>query len=162
MVSPARTGVTTYTTPNDLEVVAVRVVAAPRRLVFDAWTKPEHVQRWLLGPEGWSMPVCEIDLRAGGAWRFGWRKDDGRTMEMTGKYLEVVPPERIVHTERWGGEWPEARVTTVFAESGGKTTITLTMRYASKEVRDRVLETGMTGGMDVSFVRLDQLLETLV
>ena len=77
MTSAARTGVTTYATPTDTEVVITRVVNAPRRLVFQAWTTPAHLQQWLLGPEGWTMPICELDLRPGGAWRYVWRRADG-------------------------------------------------------------------------------------
>jgi uncharacterized protein YndB with AHSA1/START domain len=161
MISAARTGVTTYETPTDREVVATRVFDAPRRLVFDAWTKPEHLQQWLLGPEGWTMPVCEIDLRPGGKWRYVWRKDSGKEMEMTGTVVEVKPPERLVTTERWGPEWPEATNTMVLTESGGRTTMTLTMTYVSKEVRDAALKTGMTSGMDASFERLDTLVRAV-
>jgi uncharacterized protein YndB with AHSA1/START domain len=158
----AKTGVTTYTTPNDRDIVSVRVVDAPRRIAFDAWTNPTHVSKWLLGPEGWTMPVCEVDLRAGGAWRYVWRKSDGQEMAMSGTYKEVSPPNRVVWTETWGPEWPESVNTAVFTESGGQTTITLTMTYASKDVGDAALKTGMTGGMDTSFDRLDNLLKTLV
>src|SRR5512144_2450262 len=123
-------------TPTDLEIVVERDFNAPRELVFEAFTKPELVRRWLLGPDGWTMPVCEIDLRVGGAWRVVWRRDDGRELELTGVYRDVKAPERIVNTERWGAEWPESLNTAVFTESGGRTTITLTMKYASKKVRD--------------------------
>ena len=91
MTTTSRTGVTTFTTPSDLEIVATRVFEAPRELVFDAWTSPEHLPHWMLGPTGWTMPVCEIDLRPGGAWRFVWRKDDGSEMAMHGIYDEVIP-----------------------------------------------------------------------
>jgi uncharacterized protein YndB with AHSA1/START domain len=161
MTSPAKTGVTTIGTPTDREVVITRVVDAPRRLVFDAWTNPKHVPQWLLGPEGWTMPVCEIDLRPGGSWHYVWRKADGSEMGMTGTYREVVPPERVVHTESWGPEWPETVNTMVLTESGGRTTITLTVSYPSKEARDAALETGMKEGMDQSFARLDTLLRAL-
>jgi uncharacterized protein YndB with AHSA1/START domain len=162
MITKARTGVTTYDTPNDQEVVVTRVVDAPRRVVFDAWTNPRHVPHWMTGPEGWTMPVCEIDLRPGGSWHFVWRKSDGSEMAMTGTYREVVPPERVVHTESWGPEWPETLNTLVLRESGGQTIMTLTIRYPSKEARDAALQTGMRGGMDESYARLDQLLDTLV
>ena len=155
MTTRARTGVTTYSTPTDREIVIARVVDAPSRLVFDAWTKPEYVPRWLLGPEGWTMPVCEIDLRAGGAWHYVWRKSGGAEMAMSGSYREVVPAKRLVSTESWGPEWPETVNTLVFAESGGLTTVTLTIKYPSKSARDAALETGMKEGMDMGFVRLD-------
>jgi uncharacterized protein YndB with AHSA1/START domain len=97
---------TTLTTPTDRELVITRVVDAPRTLVWDVWTSPEHLPHWLLGPEGWTMPVCEIDLRPGGAWRWRWRREDGSQMEMHGIYKEIAPPERLVSTEAWGGDWP--------------------------------------------------------
>jgi uncharacterized protein YndB with AHSA1/START domain len=162
MIGGAKTGFTSYTTPTDREVVITRVVNAPRRLVFDAWTKPEHLKQWLTGWEGWSLPVCEIDLRPGGKWRYVWRNADGAEMEMAGDYREVVPPERLVTTERWGPEWPETLNTVVLTEQDRQTTITLTVTYPSKEARDAALATGMKEGMDVSYARLDELLERLL
>jgi uncharacterized protein YndB with AHSA1/START domain len=161
MTTAARTGVTAYATPTDREVVITRVVDAPRRVVFDVWINPNHVPQWMTGPEGWSVPVCEIDLRPGGSWHFVWRKSDGSEMAMTGTYREVVPPERLVHTESWGPEWPETVNTLVLTESGGQTTMTLTLTYPSREARDAALKTGMKGGMDQSYARLDILLGTL-
>ena len=157
MSPAARTGVTTYTTPGEREVVITRVVDAPRRMVFEAYTNPTYVQQWLLGPEGWTMPVCEIDLRPGGAWRYVWRKGDGQEMAMTGLYKEVVAPERIVSTETWGPEWPETINAVVLTEAGGQTTITTTVTYPSREARDAALQTGMKEGMDQGFARLDAL-----
>ena len=161
MATATKPGVTSYTTPTDREVVVTRVVDAPRRLVFAAWTDPEHIPNWLLGPEGWTMPVCELDLRPGGAWRYVWRKSDGSEMTMGGLVREVTPPERLVTTERWGPEWPETVNTLTLTESGGRTTMTLTITYPSKAARDAALETGMKGGMDESFGRLDRLVRTL-
>ena len=161
MVTPGRVGETTFATPSDREVVITRIVDAPRRLVFEAWTNPEHVPQWLLGPEGWTMPVCEIDLRVGGTWHYVWRKDDGAEMAMTGTYREIVPPERIVSTERWGPEWPETVNTVQLVEAAGRTTITITVLYPSKEARDMALQTGMKEGMNEGFVRLDELLAQL-
>ena len=160
MSGERKVGVTTYATPTDTEVVITRVVDAPRRLVFDAWTNPKYVPRWLLGPEGWTMPVCEIDLRPGGSWHYVWRKADGSEMAMRGSYKEVTPPERLVSTESWGPEWPETLNTLVLAESGGRTTITLTVVYPSKAARDAALQTGMKEGMDQGFARLDLVLKT--
>ena len=161
MITAARTGVTTYTTPSDQEVVITRVVSAPRRVVFEAFTNTRHVPNWLIGPEGWTMPVCEIDLRPGGTWRYVYRKNDGSEMTMQGSYREVVPPERLVSTESWGLEWPETVNTMVLTEAGELTTITITVQYPSKEARDAALKTGMKTGMDQSFARLDGFLETL-
>jgi uncharacterized protein YndB with AHSA1/START domain len=156
--SPATT---TFTTPSDREVVITRVFDAPRTLVFDAWTNPKHVPRWMLGPEGWTMPVCEIDLRPGGMWHFVWRKADGSEMGMRGTYKEVIPPERIVHTESWGPEWPETINTLVLTEREGKTTSTLTISYPSKEARDAALKTGMKDGATQSYDRLAEYLLTI-
>lgn len=161
MTAATRPGITVYATPGDREIVITRVVDAPRRLVFEAFTTPKHLQRWLLGPEGWTMPVCEIDGRAGGAWRYVWRKADGSEMAMGGIVKEIVQDERLVTTERWGPEWPETVNTTEFTESGGRTTITLTVTYPSREARDAALESGMKGGMDQSYARLDELLRAL-
>lgn len=161
MTGVARSGVTTYATPTDREIVVTRVVDAPRRVVFDAWTNPTHVPQWLLGPEGWTMPVCEIDLRPGGSWRYVWRKTDGTEMAMAGSYREVAPPERLVSTERWGPEWPETINTLILTESAGRTTITLTITYPNQDARDAALKTGMKDGTDQSFERLDNLVRTL-
>jgi uncharacterized protein YndB with AHSA1/START domain len=152
---------TSLTTPSDLEVVISRTFDAPRRLVFDAWTRPEHVPRWMLGPEGWSMPVCEIDLRPGGGWHFVWRKSDGTEMGMRGQYREVVPPERLVYTESWGPEWPETVNTLVLTEEEGRTAAVLTLLYPTRKDRDAALATGMKEGMDVSYERLAAYLETM-
>ena len=161
MVSGTKLGVTTYTTPTDTELLITRVFDAPPKVVFDAWTNPKHVPHWLLGPEGWTMPVCEIDLRPGGSWRYVWRKGNGTEMEMSGKYREVAPPVRVVWTESWGAEWPETVNALVLSEAGGRTTMALTITYVSKEVRDAALETGMKDGVEASFDRLDRMLHAL-
>jgi len=148
----------TITTLTDREVAMTRVFDAPRRLVFEAWTNPKHVPQWLLGPDGWTMPVCEIDLRPGGSWHFVWRKSNGTEMAMSGEYREVTPPERIVNTERWGPEWPETLNTLVFTEENGKTRMTLTILYPSKEARDAAIKTGMSDGASQSFDRLENYL----
>jgi uncharacterized protein YndB with AHSA1/START domain len=152
---------TTYTTPSDREIAVTRVFDAPRRLVFEAHTKPEHLKNWMLGPDGWTMPVCEIDLRPGGMWHFVWRRADGGEMEMRGVYKEVVPPEKLVSTESWGGDWPETTNTLTLSEQDGKTTLTITILYPSKEARDAVLNTGMKDGMNQSFERLAEYLHSL-
>jgi len=157
-----QTGALQITTPSDREIAMIRVFDAPRRLVFDALTKPELVSQWLLGPEGWTMPICEIDLRVGGRYHYVWRKDDGREMGISGVYREIVPPERIVNTEQFDNPWypGEAIVTNVLVEKGGKTTLTLTVDYGTKEVRDGVLKSGMEKGVSVSYDRLAKLLAT--
>ncbi len=151
---------TTFTTPGDRDVVATRLFDAPRELVWDAFTKPEHVQQWLLGPDGWEMPICEIDLRPGGAFRYGWAEagTGANPFEISGRFTDVEPPERIVHTEQFGGEGPEAIITLELVEEDGATRMTTTMSYPSKEIRDQVLATGMTDGAGKSYDRLNDYL----
>jgi uncharacterized protein YndB with AHSA1/START domain len=161
MTTETRAGETTFTTPSDLEIMMTHVVDAPRSLVFEAHTNPEHLPNWLTGPAGWSMPVCEIDLRPGGAWRFVWRQSDGSEMEMRGEYREVSPPDRVVSTESWGGNWPETLNTVALTEEDGKTRITQTILYPSKEARDAALGTGMKDGVTLSYNRLSDYLRTL-
>src|ERR1043166_5018495 len=141
------------TTPSDREIVMTRAFNAPRRLVFDAHTKPEIVKRWLLGPPGWSMPVCQIDLRVGGTYRYVWRHDrDGTEMGMGGVYREIRAPERIVNTERFDEAWypGEGLGTLVLVERGGITTLTHTMLYESREARDAAIKPGMEQGVAAS------------
>lgn len=147
--------------PTDRELVLTRVFNAPRALVFEAYTSPEHLPHWMLGPPGWTMPVCEADLRVGGAWHCAWAHSNGGRMEMRGVYKEIVPPERIVSTESWGGDWPETVNTIVFTEEEGRTTLSITILYPSKEARDAALQTGMTKGINLSFDRLAARLETM-
>ncbi len=149
------------TTPSDREIAMTRVFDAPRKLVFDAHTKPDLVRQWLLGPPGWSMPVCEMDVRVGGKYRWVWRHDrDGTTMGMGGVYREIVKPERLVVTERFDEAWypGEALNTLVLVEQGGRTTLTQTMRYESREARDAVLKSSMESGVKASYDRLADLL----
>jgi len=151
------------TARGDRAIVMTRLFDAPRELVFAALTEPELVQRWLLGPPNWSMPVCEIDLRAGGSYRYLWRNSDGREMSARGTFREIRPPDRIVHTERFDEPWypGEAVITTALADSGGKTLLTVTLLYISKEARDSVLKSPMEGGVARSYDRLADLLSTL-
>ena len=138
-----------------------RTFDAPRRMVFDAFTKPELVKRWLLGPPGWSMPVCEIDLRVGGSYRYVWRRDsDGTEMGVSGRYREIAAPEKVVHTEKFDNPWypGEAVVTLLLEEQGKKTGITQTMLMSSREARDAVLKSGMERGVAMSYDRLADLL----
>ncbi len=151
----------TVSAQGDREIVMTRVFDAPRQLVFEAFTKPELVRRWLLGPPGWSMPVCEIDLRVGGRYRYVWRRDtDGTEMGMGGVYREIIVPERVVATEKFDQAWypGEAVGTTVFREQGGKTTLTQTVLYDSREARDAVLKSPMESGVAASYDRLADLL----
>jgi uncharacterized protein YndB with AHSA1/START domain len=151
------------TTGGDRELVMTRVFDAPRRLVFEALTRADLLQRWFLGPDGWTLPVCEIDLRAGGAYRYVWRNVDGTEMGMGGVFREVVPPERIVNTERYDESWypGEAQVTTVLTEQEGKTIMTITVLYESREALDAVLSSGMEEGVVAGYDRLAGLLASL-
>ena len=154
MTAADRTGVTRFATPSETEIVVTRFVEAPRQQVFDAWTQPAQVTQWMLGPDGYTMPVCEIDLRPGGAWHFVWRGPDGHEVGMDGEYREISPPERIVMTERWGDPWPETLNGVEFAEDDDGTTIICTVVYPSKRARDAALAPGMKEGMNQSFDRL--------
>ncbi|MGH7551043.1 MAG: SRPBCC family protein [Gemmatimonadota bacterium] len=157
-------GTLMVTTPSDREIAMTRVFDAPRSLVFDALTKPELLKRWLFGPDGWSLEVCEIDLRPGGEYRYVWRHEaDGTEMGMGGVYREVVPPERIVATESFDESWypGDAVGTMVLTEQGGKTTLTQTMLYESREARDAVLESPMESGVAASYDRLEEVLASL-
>jgi uncharacterized protein YndB with AHSA1/START domain len=150
----------TVATPSDREVVVKRVFDAPRRLVFEAYTNPDLVKRWLYGPDEWPMVECTIDLRVGGAYRYVWRHKDKGDMGMGGVFREIVPGERIVNTELFDQDWTggETLVTTVFEERDGRTTVTATVLYSSKEARDGALKTGMLGGWGRALERLDELL----
>jgi uncharacterized protein YndB with AHSA1/START domain len=147
------------TTVSDREIVITRVFNAPRRLVFDAHTKPELVRQWLGAFTGWTMPVCEIDLRVGGRYRYLWKKD-GEEMGMGGEFREIVKPERLVATEVFDDPWyPGAAVdTSVFVEQNGRTTLTLTVQYESRAARDAVLQSPMETGLKASYDRLEELL----
>lgn len=127
------------TTPSDREIAMTRVFDAPRRLVWDALTKPELLKRWFYGPPGWTLAVCEMDLRVGGAYRWVWSGPNGAPMGVRGVYREIVRPERIVASEKFDESWypGEALDTTVLTEHAGKTTLTLTVLYESKEARHR-------------------------
>jgi len=155
-----KTAAMKVTTPTDRELVMTREFNASRAMVFDALTKPDLLQRWLLGPPGWTMPVCDIDLRVGGKYRYVWRNADGREMGMGGTYKEMVRPSRLVATESYDDYWTggETLVTTELVETRGKTTVSTTVRYATREARDAALKMGATKGLEASYVRLDELL----
>jgi uncharacterized protein YndB with AHSA1/START domain len=157
------TGTLKVTAQGEREVVMIRVFDAPRELVFETWTKPELLKRWLYGPEDWPLVVCEIDLRVGGAHRFEWRHRNGQNMVMRGFYREITPPKRLVFTEVWDEDWTggEALSSIVFAELAGKTTLTQTVRYSSRAARDAVLKTDMEHGAAYSYDRLAELLPSL-
>jgi uncharacterized protein YndB with AHSA1/START domain len=157
------------TTPSDKEVKLSRVFHAPRALVFRALTEPELLKQWLYGP-GWSLPHCEVDPKPGGAFRYVWRKTtegspegsepEVMEMSMTGTFREIQPPGRIVHTELFDDDWTggETIVTTLLDEHDGKTTMTMTVLYSSKEARDGALRSGMDEFLNVSYEVLDGVL----
>jgi uncharacterized protein YndB with AHSA1/START domain len=152
------------TAHREREIQVTRVFDAPRRLVFDAYTRPELIKKWLLGPDGWSMPICEVDLRAGGKYRYVWKSDtDGQEMGMGGVYREVSKPERIVVTEIFDEAWypGEAIDTIVLTGQHGKTTLTQTILYNSRETRDAVLKSPMQTGLAASYNRLEKFLPSL-
>ena len=149
------------TLPSDHEVVVTREFDAPRSLIWDAHTKPELLKRWQLGYDGWSMPVCEIDLRVGGQYRYRWRNDeDGQEFGFRGEYKEIAAPGRLVYTERFDGpdEWAmgDSLSTLTLTEKNGRTKLTYLMTYPSKEIRDQAVGTGMTDGMAMSYDRLER------
>lgn len=159
------TGKLQVTLPSACEILVTRELKAPRQLVYDAHTKPEMVKRWLYGPDGWSMPVCEIDLRVGGRYRYRWRKrDDGVEFGLGGRYLEIVPGEKVVSTEAFEGELNqgEAVNTLALGERNGVTTVSLLMRYPSEEIRDRAIKSGMNEGIEMGYARLDAQLSVPV
>ncbi len=149
-------------TPNDLEIVLTREFAAPRQLVFDAHTRPELLRRWF-GPHGWRLVVCEIDLRPGGTWHYVIDGPDGVSMTLRGQYVEIDPPAWLVTTESnvdcYARAVHESVNTMELAEHGGRTTLTTTVRFPTREIRDAVLASGMEHGVAQGYDRLAALLE---
>jgi len=152
------------TTPSDREIEVTRVFDAPRKLVYDAWTKPELLKRWLYGPDGWSLAVCDIDLRVGGRYRYVWHHTNGNEMGMGGVYKDIVPPERIVTTQLFDQDWHggEAVGTLVLTEKDGKTITVNTVLYPSKQGRDMALSTPMAEGMEMGHVRMDAMFAAML
>ena len=154
------------TQPSDREVKVTRSFKAPKALVYRAYTEPALVKRWLLGPPGWSMPVCEMDVRPGGTFHWRWRSDDNaHEFGFTGTFRELVPNSKIVHTEAYdpgtlGGTYPsqDAIVTVTFTEEAGVTTLTTVIDFGSREACEGAVKTGMTDGMEQSYQTLDRLL----
>lgn len=153
----------TVDTPDDLKIVITRAFDAPRDLVFNCITTPDLVKRWMTGPPGWTMPVCEIDLRVGGKYRYVWRNTEGQDMGMGGIYREISRPERIVSNELFDEDWTggETVATMILAECDGRTTLTTTVAYSSTAARDAALRSGMTEGMEMGYANLDALLKTV-
>lgn len=152
------TGNLKISTPSDLEIAMTRVFDAPRKLVFEAMIQPELLKRWLLGPPGWEMTECEVATTVGGSYRWAWRQTDGQHMSLHGVCREFAPPVRTVCTQVMEGVPGETLVTNVLTEQGGKTTLTLTILYASREARDAAFKSGMSRGVEASYDRLAALL----
>ena len=152
--------------PSDTEVLVKRSFDAPVALVWRAYMEPDLLRRWCSGNPDWSMPVCEMDMRVGGRYRWRWRNDDnGQEFGFTGEVLEVVEHAKIVHTQLFdpgdlgfdmGGE--PSIVTVTFETAGGITNVATSIKFASKEDRDAAVSTGMTDGMEISYKRLDEVL----
>lgn len=148
--------------PSETEVLVERTFAAPKPLLWDAITRCEHLRKWMYGFEGWSLPICEMDLRPGGKIRWGWEKgQSGEKMEITGEYKEVSPPDRFAYRESWGDPWPDSINIFELEEVEGGTKLNLTMQFPSKAARDSAVETGMNDGLSMSYDRLDNLLASL-
>jgi uncharacterized protein YndB with AHSA1/START domain len=148
------------TTRGEREIVLTRVFDAPRDLVFEAWTKPEHVVHWY-GRHGWTLDVCEIDLRVGGRWRYVMHGPRDRSMGLGGVYLEIAAPERLVSTEAFDGYPGESTNTLILTERDGRTTLTITSLASSAEIRDAIIQSGMEEGAAETMDRLAGLLATL-
>lgn len=147
---------------GEREIVITRQFNAPRKLVFEAFTRPELLKRWLFGPDGWELAVCEIDLRVGGKYRWVWSKKDGTVqMGAGGEYREVTPHSRIVSTERFDDPWypGECIGTLEFTEKAGRTTLTQTLLYESRQARDAVIQSPMESGLAEGYDRLATIVE---
>ena len=144
---------------GDREIAISRSFNASAARIFDAFTKPAFLKRWLFGPEGWTMIVCDVDAKTGGAYRYVWRNGHGYEMGMGGIFLELKPPGRIVSTERFDQAWypGECTGTVELVEKDGKTTMNQTLRYESREARDIVLRSPMESGLTLGYERLASL-----
>ncbi len=149
----------TLTLSSDREIVLTRLFDAPRELVFKAYTDPEMIPRWW-GQRSATTVVDRMDVRPGGAWRFVQRGADGSEFGFRGEYREIVPPERLVNTESFDESWypGEAVVTTVLVEQHGRTTLTTTVLYESREARDAVLKSNMEQGVAAGYDKLAEVL----
>ncbi len=156
-------GALEVTTPSEREIAMTRVFDAPRRLVWAAYTKPELMKRWAGGPPGWNLVVCEVDLRVGGSWRWEIHGPGGEKMGLGGVYREIVAPERLVSTEHFDQPWYEGEAVSRIhlVELDEKTTLTMSVRYASQAVRDAVLKTPMAQGVAAGYDRLAEVLASI-
>ena len=150
----------TLTIEGDTHVVVTRRFAAPPEAVFRAHTEPALVQKWMLGPEGWTMPVCISEARPGGKIRFEWSDGNGNGFYLTGEYIELEPFRRIVHVERMHlpDPTPDNHVETTFEPDGNGTLMTMRMTLPDSKTREGMLATGMEHGMEASYVRLETTL----
>ena len=144
---------------GDRHIVVTRRFAASPEAVFRAHTEPQLVQKWMLGPDGWSMPVCINDLRPGGKFRYEWANDEGQGFHITGEFVELVPFSRIVHIERMHlpDPTPDNHVVTTFEKDGSDTLMTMRMTLPDAATRAAMLATGMEHGMEASYVRLEAM-----
>ena len=145
--------------PSDREIRITRSFNSPRQMVWDAHTKPELLKRWLLGPPGWEMPVCDIDLRVGGKYRYEWHRDGKLAMALSGAYREVNAPSHLADTQMFDDNWTQGPADTdlTLVEKDGTTLMTMDIKYASKEARDLALSTPMMEGMEAGYERLESL-----
>jgi len=150
----------TLTTEGDTQIVVTRRFAASPEAVYRAHTDPKLIQQWLLGPEGWTMPVCINEARPGGKFRYEWVNGKGHGFHITGEYVELKPPSRIVHVERMHlpDPTPENYVETNFVPDGTGTLMTMRMTLPDAQTRAAMLSTGMERGMEASYVRLEEML----
>lgn len=150
----------TLKTEGDIHVVVTRRFAASPEAVYRAHTEPELIQQWLLGPEGWTMPVCINEARAGGRFHYEWTNAEGKGFSITGEFLEVEPPHRIVHVERMflPDPTPDNHIETRFEPDGRGTLMTMRMTLPDAATRAAMLETGMEHGMEASYQRLEKML----
>jgi uncharacterized protein YndB with AHSA1/START domain len=163
MEDTTQVGLTTFTRPNDTQLRATRVIDASRDLVWAAHTDCEHVPKWLLGPEGWNMPGCIMDLRPGGKWSYSFNGPDDDGFTLRGEYKEIEAPTRIVQTETMEGApmAVETVNTLVLSEVDGGTLLTTTVDYPSTELREQIIATGMMDGWAESYERLQKYLDSL-
>jgi len=156
-------GPTEATTQGSTELVLMRFLKAPPGLVWDTHTQPALIRRWLLGPPGWSLPVCEVDLRVGGKWRYVWAHENGEQMGMGGTYLEIEAPTLLVNTQLFDQDWTGGEVVgrLELQEVPGGTRVVNTLRYSSEEARAAAMQSGMASGIELGYQDLDVLLEEL-
>ena len=149
----------TLVTEGDTHIVATRRFAAPPELVYRAHTEAALVQQWMLGPPGWTMPVCINEARPGGRIRYEWADGKGAGFYITGEFIELVPFRRLVHVERMHlpDPTPDNRIVTTFVADGSGTLMTMRMSLPDAETRRAMLATGMARGMETSYARLERL-----